>query len=169
MKNLFFILTIVFLMFSCKNNNESIENIDLSTYKNFGATFEVDAKIYSTQDLLAAYQDLLENDTLQVIIKSTISEVCQTKGCWMTFETDDDEVFIKFKDYEFFVPLNAHGSEAVVKGKAYKKVTSVEALRHYAEDAGKSEEEILAINEPEIVNAFMADGVYIKKSNSKQE
>ena len=34
--------------------------------------------------------------------------------------------------------------------------------KHYAEDAGKSEEEIAAINEPEYDINFIADGVIIK-------
>lgn len=46
---------------------------------------------------------------------------------------------------------------------AYKSQTSVEELRHYAEDAGKSKEEIESITEPRIEYTFMADGVYLKK------
>ena len=37
----------------------------------------------------------------------------------------------------------------------------VKQLRHYAEDAGKNEKEILKIKEPEITLSFMADGVII--------
>jgi len=36
-------------------------------------------------------------------------------------------------------------------------------LRHYAEDAGKSEEEIMTITEPEYVLTFTADGVIIQE------
>jgi hypothetical protein len=41
--------------------------------------------------------------------------------------------------------------------------TTVAQLRHYAEDAGKSKEEIAKITEPKIELTFMADGVIVKK------
>jgi hypothetical protein len=40
---------------------------------------------------------------------------------------------------------------------------SVEMLRHYAEDAKLSIEEINKINEPDYSISFLADGVIIKK------
>ena len=60
------------------------------------------------------------------------------------------------------MPLNAEG-DVVMNGKAYVSETSVEELRHYAEDAGKSEEEITAITEPERTFSFEADGVLLKQ------
>jgi hypothetical protein len=39
---------------------------------------------------------------------------------------------------------------------------SVEQLRHYAEDAGKSQEEINKIKDPQVSLTFLADGVYIE-------
>lgn len=75
--------------------------------------------------------------------------------------TDDtgNEIFVKFKDYGFFMPLDCEGQELVMNGFAVKSVTSVDELRHYAEDEGKSEEEIAAITEPKEEITFMADGV----------
>lgn len=75
----------------------------------------------------------------------------------------DDTSFVKFKDYGFFVPLNADDSEAIVSGKAFVDVVSVEELKHYAKDAGKSAAEIAKITKPEITYSFLASGVYIKK------
>ncbi|MEL6969642.1 MAG: DUF4920 domain-containing protein, partial [Bacteroidota bacterium] len=48
-----------------------------------------------------------------------------------------------------------------MNGKAFYQTTSVDDLRHYAEDAGKSEEEIAAITEPKRELAFLADGVIL--------
>ncbi len=42
-----------------------------------------------------------------------------------------------------------------------KKITPIEELRHYAEDAGKSKEEIMAITEPKEEYHMMASGVVI--------
>ncbi|MCE2790741.1 MAG: DUF4920 domain-containing protein [Saprospiraceae bacterium] len=48
-------------------------------------------------------------------------------------------------------------------GKAYRETTSVEDLKHFAEDEGKSAEEIAAITEPKTELKFMASGVMILK------
>ena len=40
---------------------------------------------------------------------------------------------------------------------------TVEMLRHFAEDAGESEKDILKITEPEYVLGFIADGVLIER------
>lgn len=73
------------------------------------------------------------------------------------------ESFVKFKDYAFFVPLNAAEQEAIISGKAFISETSVAQLKHYAKDGGKSETEIAKITEPKIEYKFMADGVLISK------
>lgn len=51
----------------------------------------------------------------------------------------------------------------VFEGKVYKSITDVETLRHYAEDAGKSQEEIEKINEPETSYTFIADGALVEE------
>ena len=50
-----------------------------------------------------------------------------------------------------------------INGILSSEITSVKELRHYAEDAGKSKEEIDLITEPEITISFLADGVLIKE------
>ncbi|UPT72363.1 MAG: DUF4920 domain-containing protein [Flavobacterium sp. JAD_PAG50586_2] len=93
-----------------------------------------------------------------------MKSVCKKKGCWMKMElAGDSNNFVKFKDYGFFVPLNADNSPAIVSGKAFVDVESVEELRHYAKDGGKSAAEIAKITKPETTYSFLADGVYIKK------
>ena len=76
-------------------------------------------------------------------IKGTIQEVCTTKGCWMKLATTEgDGIMVRFKDYKFFMPLDIVGKEVVLDGVAKVTTTSVEDLKHYAEDGGKSKEEI---------------------------
>ena len=114
-------------------------------------------------DLSEADMPSNPSDTLEVKLKGTVNEVCQAKGCWMTFESSDKDksVFVRFKDYGFFVPKNAGGKDAIVKGKLFSTVTSVEELRHYAEDKGKSKEDIAAITEPAHEMRMTAEGVII--------
>lgn len=133
-------------------------------YASFGDKFKV-TKILTKKEMLEKYKALKKGDTITVQFVSNIKAVCKKKGCWMKMElAGDDESFVKFKDYAFFVPLNADDSEAIVKGKAFVEVESVESLRHYAKDAGKSAAEIAKITKPETTYSFLADGVYIKKS-----
>ena len=75
----------------------------------------------------------------------------------------DETVMIRFKDYGFFIPLNSDGKEVIVEGKAFVRETSVDELKHYAEDLGKSKEEIAKITEPERTLSFEAIGVLMKK------
>ncbi|MEM9545095.1 MAG: DUF4920 domain-containing protein [Bacteroidota bacterium] len=124
-----------------------------------------------TADGAITYDELLQKleaaDSLDnVKVTGLIDGVCQAKGCWMnivsTADQSKESMFVKFKDYGFFMPLDASGSTAIMEGKAYKEETSVDELRHYAEDEGKSEEEIAAITEPITELKFMAHGVILK-------
>ena len=103
-------------------------------------------------------------DTINVKFASNIKEVCSKKGCWMKLPLDENtETFVRFKDYGFFMPLDSKGREVVLNGRAFVKETSVKELQHYAEDAGKSKEEIAKITEPKREFSFEADGVLMKK------
>jgi cyanophycinase-like exopeptidase len=59
------------------------------------------------------------------------------------------------------VPLALNGKNIVIQGTAEEKITSVEMLRHYAEDAGKSKEEIAAIKEPKKEIVVQAKGILV--------
>jgi len=95
-------------------------------------------------------------------VKGTVLEVCQVKGCWMTMNLGDSRSMrITFKDYSFFVPTNCSGKTAVLQGQLTKETISITTLKHYAKDAGKSEQEIAAISEPQTELIFVADGVLL--------
>ena len=95
-------------------------------------------------------------------VKGKVVSVCQEKGCWMKIERENGEpMMVKFKDYGYFMPKNIEGKEVVLEGEATVKETSVKQLRHYAEDAGKSKEEIAKIKEPKKEVIFVAKGVLV--------
>jgi hypothetical protein len=98
-----------------------------------------------------------------VVLSGVIRGVCQTKGCWMTMtDAGAEPVFVKFRDYSFFVPRNAIGRKAVIRGTPIVNTVSVAMLRHYAEDARKSPAEVAAITSPETRIEFIADSVWIQ-------
>ena len=101
-------------------------------------------------------------ETMEVKLKGEINEVCQMKGCWMTVDAGKEtEIRVTFKDYGFFVPKDAAGKTVVFEGEAKYETVDVETLKHYAEDAGKSQEEIDAITESQTKLTFVASGVEI--------
>jgi len=132
-------------------------------YASFGDKIAADRAL-TAADMMKKYAAMKKGDTIAVKFKSTIKDVCKKKGCWMSMELPNKkESFVRFKDYGFFVPLNADNSEAIVSGRAYLDVISVDELKHYAKDGGKSQEEIDKINTPKITYAFQADGVLIEQ------
>ncbi len=127
----------------------------------FGAAVTAEGAIASAELLT----QLKKADSIRVKVKGNIASCCQAKGCWMKMPlTASQEMTVKFKDYGFFVPKNAGGKAAVIDGWAYKELVSVDELKHFAEDAGKSKEEIAKITKPEERVTFMADGVLIEPS-----
>lgn len=125
---------------------------------NYGAEINAKGAIPATQVLAK----LSDKESVELKVQGTIVEVCQMKGCWMTMDIGSGKTMrITFKDYGFFVPKASSGYKAVMEGKLSKQMVDVATLKHYAEDAGKSEEEIAKITEPEETLNFEAVGVVI--------
>lgn len=128
---------------------------------NFGASISNNKPI-SISSLTSLYDKLAPEDSKTIVAKIVVNEVCQVKGCWLTFKLDDGElVRVKFKDYSFFVPKDSSGDTFIIEGIAGVEEQSVETLRHYAEDAGKSTEDIMKINSPKRTKIFTASGVAV--------
>lgn len=105
---------------------------------------------------------LQQTETVQTKVKAKVLDVCPKKGCWLKLQVNDSTTaFVKMKDYAFFLPLDIKGKTIVLDGEAKMKTTSVEELRHYAEDAKKSKQEIDAITKPEKEIRFTASGIVV--------
>ena len=125
----------------------------------FGAEFEISGEASKTA---VPYEQISGKDSLQTQIVGEIKEVCQAKGCWMKVQLkSNEEVFVRFKDYGFFVPKDAAGKKVVMNGAAFYEEMSVEDQKHYAEDEGASENELAQITTPKKTLRFEADGVLI--------
>jgi len=173
MKNIFRLFLVSFVLISCKKEaKKEIKDLEVKTeiskksnevaYNNFGKQI-TDADVLTSEQMLSHYNTLKEGDTVNIKMKGKITDVCSKKGCWMKLNVGDDKIVrVTFKDYGFFMPLDAEG-DVVVNGKAFVKEISVADLQHYAEDAGKSVEEIAKITEPEVTMSFEADGVLLAK------
>ena len=99
--------------------------------------------------------------TKEVKVTGKVTEVCKAEGCWVRVETKRGSMLVKMKDHAFLVPIALEGKTIVADGVATFKETSVDQLRHFAEDAGKSKKEIEQIVDPKKEIVFQATGIKV--------
>ena len=143
-----------------EQSTEQVAQTADTTLMYFGDTISPEGAV-PVNELMAS---LKGKDSLKIKLTGTIEEVCQKKGCWMTLGMGDGKnMRVSFKDYAFFMPKDAAGKTVTIEGYAYNDTIPVAQLKHYAEDAKKSKEEIAQITQPEVSISFEANGVIIKK------
>ena len=165
LKKLMFCAAIAFAAASCSNKDccktdaakPTGDAAAANDGKHFGAMITPDGAME-----FADFVKKMTTDSMPAKVVGKVDAVCQAKGCWMDFVSDDPAMptmKVKFKDYAFFMPKDCAGKRVVVDGYAYTQTTSVEELQHLAGDAGKPQSEIDAIKEPKKELRFMASGV----------
>lgn len=165
MKKLLFLLFAAISIVACKENTKEISETEVveeiaMNYQSFGDKISDEGTI-SSDEMAEKFKNLKAGDTIDVKFSSKVNAVCQSKGCWMRVDVAGEEAMVKFKDYGFFMPKDIAGQEVIMNGKAFVEEVSVEEQRHYAEDAGKTQEEIDAITEPKRTLSLLSDGVLI--------
>lgn len=154
MKKIFLLLSVVLFAFSI---NAQPPEVSANTGMTFGAaTTATDA--INVNNLPAL---LDSNAPKEIKVKGKVIEVCQAQGCWLRMQTTDGTIMVRMKNHSFFVPVSLNGKTIIADGTAAIKQTSVEMLRHYAEDAGKSKEEIAAIKQPKKEIVLQAKGILV--------
>jgi hypothetical protein len=158
MKAILIFSAFICIIAGCKSNET---NVPASDGKHFGETIDTTGMISYN----ALLEQIAQADSVDAKVYASVISVCQAKGCWMRLVSDQDttgtEMLVDFIDYSFFVPKDIEGKQVVVLGRARKEITSVEDLKHYAEDEGLSQEEIDKITEPKTELKFTAKGVLI--------
>jgi len=165
MKKICIAVACLFFVIACKEQKNTAEDSKKEpvAYLSFGEKI-TDENVISKEVMAEKFNTLKEGDTIDVKFASSINEVCKSKGCWMKLDLGDEkESMVRFTDYGFFMPLDSDNKEVIVDGRAFVTKISVKEQRHYAEDAGKTKEEIARITEPKFTYAFEADGVLMKK------
>lgn len=104
----------------------------------------------------------LVNDQFEGQIKAKVTEVCKAEGCWIKVQrADGTSMMVRAKNHAFLMPENIVGKTVLIEGNATVKETTEEMRKHYAEDAGKSKEEIAKIKGAEKDVQFAAKGVKV--------
>jgi len=132
----------------------------LAGWDAFGAPIVSAARLGDAKGFAQVAADPTAFDGKEMRIVGVVDEVCQTKGCWMTFTDQDQSMRVKFKDYAFFMPKDCSGRQAIVDGVFTIEITPVAEARHYLEDAGRADEAAMLTTDVETLN-FMASSVLI--------
>ena len=160
MRNLLQLLIVTLFMIGCASSSPEPVAIGDQNEAYYGEKITMEGAI-PLNDLISQVN---EKGTFEGKVEGEITGTCAKKGCWMTLKNGEgDDIRVKFKDYGFFVPTEGmEGKMAIMQGVAWQDTVTVEMRQHYAEDAGKSAEEIAEITEPAYTIGFLADGVVIK-------
>ncbi len=77
-----------------------------------------------------------------VTVTGEVTKVCAKKGCWMAIRGEEGgpSVRITAKDYAYFVPMDATGRVATVRGEVSVRTLDAKTAQHYAEDARQAGE-----------------------------
>lgn len=167
MKQIVLLIAIMTLTFSCdettKKDMTATDNKEMAVnYESFGDEIVAD-KAMTKDAMIEKFSSLKPGDTVPVKFESGVNAVCASKGCWMRLDMGEDEAMVKFKDYGFFMPKDIAGDNVIVEGVAFVEEMSVDEQRHYAEDAGKTKEEVLEITEPKRTLSVVSNGVLLHR------
>ena len=95
-------------------------------------------------------------------VKGEVVEVCKAEGCWIRLKkADGTSMMVRAKDHAFLMPENIVGKTVLIEGAATVKEVTEEMRKHYAEDSGKSKEEIANIKGSEKDVQLAARGVKV--------
>jgi hypothetical protein len=110
----------------------------------------------------ADIQAKMANGVFEGKVMGKVTEVCKAMGCWIKVQkADGTSMMVKSKDHGFFMPQNLVGKTVLIEGAASVKEVSEEKRKHFAEDAGKSKEEIKKIKGSEKEVQFVAKGIMV--------
>lgn len=159
------LITILFLSSGIAlNAQDKKEVIKLSepvivtdSYEVYGSKVEEPT---TTNSLTTAITTLKSVNQKKVTVKTSIAEVCEKKGCFFIAQDDKNTARVTFEDYSFFIPTDSQGKDVTIIGTLSKKVLTEEQAKHYAEDAGKSAEDIKG---EQVEYSIVASSIIIQK------
>lgn len=170
-KGLYFVGALALLM-SCNQETKTekdvvveevvvVEEETVEVYPYFAGK-EFDQEKAMSEAELAEVVANFEGDEQELTFTTQIIDNCENKGCWMNVSAGEEKIRVSFKDYDFFVPLDAAGHQTTLNGVLYYDTLTVDQLRHFAMDANASEDSIATITEPVLTLSYEATGVYVQ-------
>ncbi len=153
------------LLFVCVSTGCSARE-NTEGFKVYGGKAE--AKDAMTLSEVVAKADKLKEQ--RVCVKAEITNVCAHRGCWMEVSDGAHVARVRFTKSEactdgFLVPRNAAGHRVYLNGTVEVVTLSEADAKHYAEDGGKSIDEIEKIKGPQTEITIFADAVMISEGD----
>ena len=102
-----------------------------------------------------------------VVVTGVAAEVCQKKGCWLRLTGEDAEKSIRmtFKDYGFFVPMDAGGMTIRAEGVFEVSTLDKEHAEHLGAEGAKVK---LNADGTATELGFVANGVELRQPKKKK-
>jgi hypothetical protein len=137
------VLTLFFFIAACNTTDgdssyEATSTDSYADYERYGGE-EMIGETVSASDV---DEDYVGRD---VAVEGTITEVCQNRGCWFVFQAADDRVIRvhvpkdEDDEYEFTLPSEVSGRNAVAQGILESRELTVEQQEHYAGESESGE------------------------------
>lgn len=154
------ILSIVIAFFTVAILQAQPPQVPADAGATFGKTTTAENAV-SMEEYVKQLESKGDGKPLEGKIIGIVKEECQKEGCWIKVESPNGNLMVKMKDHKFAVPVVLNGKKVVIDGVGTLTTTSVKQLKHYAEDAGKSKEEIAKITEPKKEIVIQAAGILV--------
>jgi hypothetical protein len=103
----------------------------------------------------------IPKDGKTVAVEGVISEVCQTKGCWLIMTDGKQQLRVQFEGYSFFVPWEAKGKKIKAQGVVKMKTIDEKTAKHWAEEQSNPEVKPEDIKGEQKIYMMTASGVAI--------
>ncbi len=147
----------------------AVSDSSADEYASYGDPLAVDESIVALTPA-AITQDIGAYENTVVRVEGTVAQVCQMKGCWLTLQnpTATPIRVVVPRDsagaYVYTFPTDLGTQDVIVEGTVTADTTSVEMLRHLAEDEGRSAAEVEAITKPQRTVVLTARGALVKRA-----
>jgi hypothetical protein len=105
-------------------------------------------------------------DGKTVAVEGVISDVCQTKGCWLIMTDGKEQLRVQFEGYSFFVPWEAKGKKIKAQGVVKMKTIGEELAKHWAEEQSNPAVKPEDIKGAQNMYIMTASGVSIEKGGA---
>lgn len=124
-----------------------------------GAAISGDAPVVSLATVIEKPADYSKTP---VVVEGVIAASCDKKGCWMQLAPEEGKpgIRVTFKDYGFFIPLDAKGMKARAEGVTVVKTHPKDHADHLEEEGAKLTRNA---DGSAVETSFVANGVVLTK------
>jgi len=125
----------------------------------YGSHFATEESVSATA-LLDNPQDFMEG--VIRVTDATITDVCQSKGCWLVIADEDRSMRIFTKDHGFVVAKDSGGSSCELEGTVVSKLIEPEFVEHLeGESTAADSMPEKGMSEGETIYEFLASAVRV--------